>query len=65
MPARRPPQGAAPLVALLQQLTENVVGLIEGLAVEKECLASEMLHVQQENHLLQGQASARGDGWRA
>lgn len=48
---------APSLVTLLQQLTEGVVGLIESLAVEKECIASEMMHVAQENALLQGQAS--------
>ena len=48
-------QGTASLVTLLQQLTESVVGLIESLAAEKECLASEMLHVGDENRLLQSQ----------
>jgi hypothetical protein len=46
---------AASLVDLLQQLTESVVGLIEGLAVEKECLESEMLHANDEARQLRGQ----------
>lgn len=60
-----PSAGAAPdsslgggdgaLVPLLQQLTESVVGLIEGLAVEKECLESQMLHAGDEAAQLRGQ----------
>ena len=46
---------AVSLVELLQQLTESVVGLIEGLAVEKECLESEMLHANDEARHLRGQ----------
>ena len=51
---------AASLVELLQQLTESVVGLVEGLAVEKECLESEMLHANDEARQLRGQVG----NWR-
>lgn len=43
------------LVELLQRLTEGVVGLIEGLAVEKECLESQMLHSSDEARQLRSQ----------
>lgn len=50
------------LVELLQRLTEGVVGLIEGLAVEKECLESQMLHSSDEARQLRSQVSAMGTG---
>lgn len=50
------------LVELLQRLTEGVVGLIEGLAVEKECLESQMLHSSDEARQLRSQVSAMGMG---
>lgn len=56
-------QGTASLVTLLQQLTENVVGLIESLAVEKESISSEMVHVAEENQLLQSQVIAHAAWW--
>lgn len=43
------------LVALLQQLTDGVVGLIEGLSVEKECLESQMLQANEEAQQLRRQ----------
>lgn len=46
---------SASLVELLQRLTESVVGLIEGLAVEKECLESQMLHAGDEAAQLRSQ----------
>ena len=52
----------ASLVELLQRLTEGVVGLIEGLAVEKECLESQMLHSGDEARQLRGQVGRRRGG---
>ena len=43
------------LVKLLQQMTDSVVGLIEGLAVEKECLESQMLQAHEEARQLRRQ----------
>lgn len=43
------------LVELLQRLTAGVVGLVEGLAVEKECLESQMLHASDESAQLRSQ----------
>jgi hypothetical protein len=43
------------LVDLLQQLTQTVVGMIEGLAAEKECLESKMLHAADESTQLRSQ----------
>lgn len=43
------------LVDLLQQLTQTVVGMVEGLAVEKECLESKMLHAADESTQLRSQ----------
>lgn len=44
------PAPAVPLVDLLQALAENVVGLVEGLAVEKEALESQVVQAQSEAH---------------
>lgn len=67
-PASQPPGCSWPtgsgsrdtLVKLLQQLTDSVVGLIEGLAVEKECLESQMVEAHQEARQLRRQVRMEG-----
>jgi hypothetical protein len=47
--------GGGSLLALLQQLTQTVVGLVEGLAAEKELLEARMLHAADEAEELRRQ----------
>lgn len=50
--------GATSLVALLQQLTDSVVSLVENLAVEKECLEMQLMQARSDAQDMQYKVGA-------